>query len=175
MKQLAYFSATLLFYSIASILGFIMLFSIGAYLEYKFGFQIPFVDVIEGKGKVHVPLVGLHINIPFNYSILFMWLGMLYYGIYFYVFKMFLGVFVQENVFESKSAKHLRLFLKLNLIPLIYIVIFIGSIVIKGANFNLQDDYFIVLAHLVIAFLVYLYLDVLNRGKYIKDENDLTI
>ena len=175
MKQLAYFSATLLFYSIASILGFIMLFSIGAYLEYKFGFQIPFVDVIEGKGKVHVPLIGLHINIPFNYSILFMWLGMLYYGIYFYVFKMFLGVFVQENVFKSKSIKHLRLFLKLNLMPLIYIVIFTGAILIKGANFKLQDDYFIVLAHLVIAFLVYLYLDVLNRGKYIKDENDLMV
>ncbi len=175
MKQFAYFSATLLFYSIASILGFVMLFSIGAYLEYKFGFQIPFVDSIEGGGKVHVPLVGLHVNVPFNASILLMCLSMLYYGVYFYVFKMFLGVFIKKNMFEASSEKYLRLFLKLNLIPLLYIIVFVGAIFVKGADFRLQDDYFIVLAHLAIAFLVYLYLEVLSKGKHIKDENDLTI
>ncbi|MFL1012469.1 DUF2975 domain-containing protein [Flavisericum labens] len=175
MKKLAYISSVILFYSIATLLIFVMVFSILSYVEYKFELQIPFVDIIGSKGKVHVPLLNLHINIPFNYSVLIMWIVMLYYLIYFYLFKEFLKVFVSKKVFESKSLKRLKFFLIMNCIPLVYIVIFSFQFLKKGASFRLHDDYFIVFAHLIIAFLIYLYLDVLKKGKHIQEENDLTI
>ncbi|GAA3632545.1 hypothetical protein GCM10022397_17690 [Flavivirga jejuensis] len=152
-----------------------MVFSILSYFEYKFDIQIPFVEVFENHSKIKVPLLGLNIGVPFNYSILIMWSAMSYYAVYFYSFKEFLKVFVKKKMFETKSLKRLQLFLILNVIPLIYIIIFIISFLIRGAAFRLVDDYFIVFAHLVIAFLIYLYLDVLKKGKYIQEENDLTI
>lgn len=175
MKKLAYITSTILFYSIAIILLFIFLFSILSFLEYKFGLQIPFVEVFDGRGKVHVPLLGLGINVPLNYSILIMWTAMAYYIVYFYAFKEFLKVFVEKKVFDIKSLKRLRFFLILNILPLGYIIIFTSSFLIKGIPIRFEDDYFIVFAHLVIAFLIYLYLDVLKKGKYIQEENDLTI
>lgn len=150
-------------------------FSILSYFEYKFGIQIPFVDVFENHAKVNVPLLGLRIGVPFSYAILIMWSAMSFYAIYFYAFKEFLRVFVEKNMFEVKSLKRLQFFLILNLIPLIYIILFTASFLISRRAFRLEDDYFIVFAHLVIAFLLYLYLDVLKKGKRIQEENDLTI
>lgn len=152
-----------------------MIFSILSYFEYKFGIQIPFVEIIENRPKVLVPILGLRINIPLNYAILIMWTSMSFYAIYFYAFKEFLRVFVEKNMFEVKSLKRLKFFLILNLIPLIYIILFTASFLIKGSAFRLEDDYFIVFAHLVIAFLLYLYLDIVKKGKRVQEENDLTI
>lgn len=175
MKQIAYLASKLLFYAYSILYLFIMIFSILSYFEYKFGMEIPFVEIFENRPKINVPILGLRINIPLNYSIFIMWSAMLYYAIYFYSFKEFLKVFVKKNMFETKSLKRLRLFLILNVIPLIYIIIFTASFLIRRTAFRLEDDYFIVLAHLVIAFLIHLYLDVLKKGKYIQEENDLTI
>lgn len=175
MKQLAYITSKLLFYAFTILYLFIMVFSILSYFEYKFGFQIPFVEVFENHSKVHVPLLGLGINIPYSYAILIMWTVMLYYAIYFFAFKEFLKIFIEKNMFEAKSLKRLRFFFALNIIPLVYIIMFTVSLFIRGAKFRLEDDYFIVLAHLVIAFLLYLYLDVLKKGNHIQEENDLTI
>lgn len=175
MKKLAYITSIVLFYSITALLVFVMLFSILSYFEYKFGVQIPFVEILENRAKVKVPILGLRINIPFNYSILIMWTAMSYYAIYFYAFKEFLKVFVEKRMFETKSLKRLRFFLILNIVPLIYIIIFTASFLLKGVAIRLEDDYFIVFAHLVIAFLIYLYLDVLKKGRHVQEENDLTI
>ncbi|TXG37008.1 DUF2975 domain-containing protein [Seonamhaeicola maritimus] len=175
MKKLAYFTSLILFYSIAFLLLFVMVFSMLSYFEYKFGIQIPFVEVIENRAKVHVPLLGLRINVPFNYGILIMWSAMLYYAIYFYAFKNFLKVFIEKKIFETKPLKRLRFFMILNLVPLVYIIVFTASFLVRGVRIRLEDDYFIVLAHLAIAFLIYLYLDVLKKGKHIQEENDLTI
>lgn len=175
MKRAAYISSKILFYCYSALYLFIMIFSILSYFEYKFGIQIPFVEVFENHSKIKVPLLGLRIGVPFNYSILIMWTAMTYYAIYFYAFKEFLKVFVKKNMFEAKSLKRLRLFLILNVIPLIYIILFTAPYLIKGETIRLQDDYFIVLAHLVIAFLMYLYLDALKKGNHIQEENDLTI
>ena len=175
MKKLAYISSVILFYSFSILFLFILVFSILSYFEYKFGVQIPFVEVLENHAKVKVPILGLRINVPFSYAILIMWSAMLYYAIYFYAFKEFLRIFIKKKVFEAKSLKRLRFFLKLNLIPLIYIVAFTASFLLRGVAIRLEDDYFIVLAHLVIAFLIYLYLDILKKGKYVQEESDLTI
>ncbi|WP_346881912.1 DUF2975 domain-containing protein [uncultured Algibacter sp.] len=175
MKKLAHLSSSLLFYSITILLVFVFLFSILSYLEYKFGIQIPLVEIIENRAKVHVPFLGLRINVPFNSAILIMWSAMLYYIIYFYAFKNFLKVFIEKKMFETKSLKRLRFFMILNLVPLIYIIAFTVSFLLRGVRIRLEDDYFIVFAHVVIAFLMYLYLDVLKKGTYVQDENDLTI
>ncbi|MFS4483995.1 DUF2975 domain-containing protein [Hyunsoonleella sp. 2307UL5-6] len=175
MKKLAYVTSKILFYTIAIVLLFLFVFSIFAFLEYKFELDILFVDVIDNRGKVHVPVLGLNINVPFNYAIFIMWIVMAYYIIYFYAFKEFLKVFVKKELFDKRSLKRLRLFLILNMLPLGYIIIFTSSFLIKGVSIRFGDDYFIVFAHLVIAFLIYLYLDVLKKGRYIKEENDLTI
>ncbi len=175
MKQLAYISSKVLFYFFSILFLFIVVFSILSYFEYKFGIQIPFVEVFEKHSKINVPLLGLRINVPYSYAILMMWSAMLYYAIYFYAFKEFLKVFIEKKIFETKSLKRLHFFLKLNLIPLIYIIVFTASFLLRGADLRLHDDYFIVLAHLVIAFLIYLYLDILKKGKSVQEENDLTI
>ena len=175
MKKLAYFTALILFYFIAAVLLFVFLFSILSFLELKFGIQIPFVEVVENRGKVHVPFIGLNINVPFNYGVLIMWSAMSYYTIYFYAFKEFLKAFIEKKVFESKSLKRMLFFMILNLLPLIYIIAFSLSFLVRGIPVRLEDDYFIVFAHAVIAFLIYLYLDVLKKGKYVQEENDLTI
>lgn len=175
MKKLAYITSLILFYFIATVLLFVFLFSILSFFEYKLGLQIPFVEVFENHSKIKVPLLGLNIGVPLNYSVLIMWTAMTYYIIYFYAFKEFLKVFVEKRMFETKSLKRLRFFLILNAVPLVYIILFTASFLIKGVAIRFEDDYFIVLAHLVIAFLIYLYLDVLKKGKYIQEENDLTI
>jgi len=175
MKQIAYISSKILFYTYITLYLFVIVFSILSFFEYKFGWQVPFVEIIENRPKVNVPILGLRINVPLNYSILIMWIAMTYYAAYFYAFKEFLGVFVKKKMFETKSVKRLRLFLILNVIPLVYIIVFTFSFLIKGASIRFEDDYFIVFAHLVIAFLIYLYLEVLKKGKYIQEENDLTI
>ena len=89
--------------------------------------------------------------------------------------KEFLKVFIEKKVFESMSLKRMRFFMILNLLPLIYIIAFSLSFLVRGIPVRLEDDYFIVFAHVVIAFLIYLYLDVLKKGKYVQEENDLTI
>lgn len=175
MKQLAYIASKLFFYFFSILFIFIMVFSILSYFEYKFGMQIPFVEVIGNHSKVNVPLLGLRINVPYSYSILIMWSAMLYYAIYFYALKEFFKVFIEKNMFEAKSLKRLHFFLKLNLIPLVYIIMFTASFLLRGIAIRLDDDYFIVLAHLIIAFLIYLYMDILKKGKHIQEENDLTI
>lgn len=169
MKKLAYFTSKILFYLFSVILAFIFIFSILSFIAYQYHINIPFVEIIENKPKVFVPLLRLRINIPLNYSIILMWLVMVFYAIYFYAFKEFL------KIFEIKSLKSLRLFLILNLIPFIYIIIFIGSELVNRSEFKLHDDYFIVVAHLVIAFLTYLYLYTVKKGKVLQEENDLTI
>jgi hypothetical protein len=146
-----------------------------SFLEYYYGADIPFVEIFNNHPKVYVPLIGLKINIPMNYGVIMMWLVMSFYAIYFYSFKGFLKVFIEEQMFESQSLKRLRFFLKLNIIPLVYITIIFISLLINGMPFHLEDDHFIVFAHLIIAFLIYLYLDVLKKGKLIQEENDLTI
>lgn len=175
MKQLAYISSKLLFYFFSILFLFIVVFSILSYFEYKFGTQIPFVEVFENHSKISVPLLGLRIGVPFSYSILIMWSAMLYYAIYFYALKEFFKVFIEKNMFEAKSLKRLRFFLTLNCVPLIYIIIFTASFLFRGVAIRFDDDYFIVLAHLLIAFLLYLYLDILKKGQQIQEENDLTI
>jgi len=175
MKKLAYIASRLLFYSISTLLGFVMLFSILSFFELKFGMQIPFVEIIENRPKILVPILGLRINVPLNYGVFIMWFVMLYYAIYFYAFKEFLKVFVEKRMFETKSLKRLRFFLILNVVPLIYIIIFTASFLLSGIAVRFEDDYFIVLAHLVIAFLIYLYLDVFKKGNHVQEENDLTI
>ncbi|WP_136482072.1 DUF2975 domain-containing protein [Cognatitamlana onchidii] len=175
MKKLAYLTSLVLFYIVAIVLLFVFLFSALAFLEYKLEIDMPFIDIINGRGKVYVPFIGLNINVPFNYAIIIMWGAMTYYAIYFYAFKEFLKVFVKNKIFETKSLKRLRFFLKLNILPIVYIVLFTASFLIQGIPIRFEDDYFIVLAHLVIAFLMYLYLDVLKKGSHIQEENDLTI
>ena len=88
MKKLAYISSVILFYSFSILFLFILVFSILSYFEYKFGVQIPFVEVLENHAKVKVPILGLRINVPFSYAILIMWSAMLYYAIYFYAFSL---------------------------------------------------------------------------------------
>lgn len=175
MKNLAFITSKLLFYIYSILYLFIMAFSILSFVEYKFGIQIPFVEIFENHSKINVPLMGLRIGVPFNYSILIIWISMTYYAIYFYAFKEFLKVFVKKNIFETKALKRLQLFLILNIVPLIYIIIFTTSFLFKSVSIRFEDDYFIVFAYLAIAFLIYLYLDVLKKGNHIQEENNLTI
>lgn len=175
MKRSIYLFSLFLFYSYTILYVFLMVFSALAFLEYKYGVNIPFIEIYNSRPKIHVPILGWRINAPVNISVLLMWISMSFYAVYFYFVKEFAKIFVKSNIFEAKSLKCLRSFLILNLLPLIYIIILVISILVKDANFRLEDDYFIVLAHIIIAFLIYLYLDILKKGRNVQEENELTI
>ena len=175
MKRLIYLFSLFLFYSYTTLFIFVITFSALSFLEYSYGINIPFVELFENHPKVYVPLLGLKINIPMNFAVLIMWTVMSYYAIYFFFVKEFARIFIKSNIFEQESLRRLRFFMILNFIPLVYIIVLVSSIFMRGVNFSLEDDYFIVLAHTVIALLIYLYLDILKKGRYIQKENDLTI
>jgi len=63
----------------------------------------------------------------------------------------------------------------LNFIPIGVGIIHIVVMAIRTTTFKMDSEYLLIVLHLFVAALVYLYLDLLRKGKIVQDENDLTI
>lgn len=180
MKNTAYILSRGLFYAFAVFFCFVFIFSILTFVEHYFGWNIPFVEIYDNSGqqyaKISLPLIDFKVEFIFSFLIVIgMWIGLLFYEVYFYTLKEFFRVFIEDEVFNHKSLKRLKAFFYINLIPIIYALGLSVFQIIKNGHFKFEEDQGIAIFHLLIAFLVYLYMDLLKRGKVLQEENDLTI
>jgi hypothetical protein len=104
-----------------------------------------------------------------------MWFTFIYYSLYFYVLQSFFEIFITEKTFKSKSMEKLTSFYKLNYVPIIVgtLGIILRYSIYDDLSFN--EPHFFVLIHLIVAFFLYFYLDLIKKGNSIQQENDLTI
>lgn len=180
MKRIIYFLSKAFFYAFSFFFIFVFVFSILSFVEHNFNLDVPFVE-ITNKGEydfatIKIPMIKLNVGFVFSFFIaLAMWIGLLFYCVYFYALKEFFKVFIKDLTFSHESIKKLNLFLWLNLIVVMYG--FIWTIVegIKLSEFKFDEALFLLLIHGFIALIVYLYMDVFRKGSKIQEENDLTI
>ncbi|MCI2229323.1 DUF2975 domain-containing protein [Polaribacter sp. MSW13] len=156
------------------------LFSILSLFEkYEF-FDAPFVDILENdidgfNVKISIPFIEGIVKYQFSYTIIFMWLWLLFYAIFFYVLKDFFKIFIDNELFTAKHLNKLKIFFRLNFIP---IILNIGSIVmgwIENKKVSFEEEYFFVFIHTCIAIIIYTYIDIFKKGQRLQEENDLTI
>jgi hypothetical protein len=180
MKKIAYYISNGFFYAFSLFFIFVFVFSILAFVEYNLDWDIPFVDIrqetFHDYATIKIPILELNVGFVFSFIIaVVMWIGFLFYTIYFYALKEFFNVFNKENTFSQDSIKKLKLFLWLNLIVVIYGLIWTIVESIKLSQFKFDEALFLLLVHGFIALIVYLYMDVFKKGSKSQEENDLTI
>lgn len=179
MKQISYFLSKLFFNGFAFFSGFVILFSIVSFIEFKSGWDMPFVTVstedTEAYARIKIPFFDLMIGFQLSFKVIAMWLSLLFYTIYFWALKNFFGVFIQEEIFNKASEKKLKLFFKVNLLPIIVGFIYIIAGLILSKKTILNEELFPVVIHVLVAFMVYFYMDLMQKGRRIQEENDLTI
>lgn len=146
-----------------------------SFLEYYFNWDFPFVDIVKRDGLDFAKIKNIGIEFWLTYTVFLMWGTFIFYSIYFYVLKGFFKIFITQKTFEENSLKKLTLFYRLNYIPVVIgcIGIFIRYFIFNTLRFD--EPHFFVLIHLIIAFFLYFYLDLIKKGNYIQQENDLTI
>lgn len=181
MKKLAYISSKILFYGFTLLTLFVIIFSLLSFLEHTLGLNIPFVELQQHSSKqftlVMIPLIHLGFGFPTGntFKMLAMFLTLSFYIVYFYSLKDFFKIFILENTFTSKSINRLSTFYKLNFIPVIISFLGIFYTVFKRKEMYFDEEHLFLLLHLLIAFLMYFYLDLVKKGQVIQEENNLTI
>ena len=179
MKKIAFLFSKAFFWGFALFSLFILLFSVLSYVEFYFNWDIPFVEITERNAKnyaiIRPPFIGVLVEFLMSYSIIIMWFTFIYYSIYFYVLQSFFEIFIAEKIFKNKSIEKLTNFYKLNYVPVIVGII---GIILRYSiydDLSFDEPHFFVLIHLIIAFFLYFYLDLIKKGINIQQENDLTI
>ena len=180
MKHIIYILSKGLFYAFTVFFIFVLVFSTLAFAEYYLGWDVPFVELSQKTSityaNINLPFLDMHVGFIFKLTVVFaMWIGILFYAIYFYTLKEFFKVFIEEKVFSTKSFERLKIFFIINLIPLGYALGLSIYQIIKNGSFKFEEDQGIAIFHLFIAFLVYLYMDIIKKGNLVQEENDLTI
>lgn len=179
MKKVFYLFSKAFFWAFSLFSAFVLLFSIMSFLEYYFNWDIPFIKffVIEEQNYVtiQIPLIKMKVQFLFSFTMLLMWGTFIFYSIYFYALQNFFAVFIAKKTFEESSLKKLNLFYRLNYIPVIVSVIGIVIELFIEQKLIFNEVHFFFILHLLIIFLLYLYLDLVRKGLKIQQENDLTI
>ena len=175
MKKLAHLISKITFWGFIIFSCILIPLSLFSFLEYYFNWDIPFVEIVKREGLDFAKIKNIGVEFWINYTIILMWGTFIYYSIYFYVLQRFFRIFITQKTFEEKSVKKLTLFYKLNFIPVIVGFFGITYRYISLDKFKFDEPHFFVLIHLIIAFFLYLYLDLIKKGNSIQLENDLTI
>ncbi len=180
MKKTVYLLSRGLFYTFTVFFCFVFVFSILAFVEHYLEWNIPLVDVFKANqhvyARIFLPFIDFKVEFVFSFLIvLAMWIGLLFYVIYFYTLKEFFRIFIEDEVFNHTSLKRLKTFLYINLIPIAYALVVSVIQIIKNSAFKFEEDQGLAIFHLLIAFLVYFYMDLMKKGQRLQEENDLTI
>lgn len=175
MKNIAYQISKITFWGFIIFSCILIPLSILSLLEYYFNWNIPLVDIVKRENLDFAKINGIGVEFWINYTIALMWATFIYYTIYFYVLQSFFSIFITKKTFEEESVKKLTIFHHLNYIPVIIGFIGIMYRYIDLNSFKFDEPHFFVLVHLIIAFFLYFYLDLIKKGNYIQQENDLTI
>ena len=179
LSQFIYFLSKLFFYVCFAFVLFIIVFSALSFLESTWKIDIPFVELttseIETRTRIQIPLMDMHIGFPNSFLVIFMWLFFVFYAFYFYSLVQFFKIFTQSHVFTKQSVNKLKLFRRLNVVPILLAVAALIVDIARGTGFKMDSEYLLVIVHLFVGLLVYFYLDLVKKGKQVQDENDLTI
>ena len=175
MKKTAYHISKLTFWGFLLFSCILIPLSIFAFLEYYFNWDIPFVDMVQRDGLDFAKIKNIGVEFWINYTVILMWGTFIYYSVYFHVLQGFFKIFITEKTFQEASIKQLTKFYKLNFIPVFVGVIGIIIRFILIGKFKFDEPHFFVLIHLIVAFFLYFYLDLIRKGNNIQNENDLTI
>ena len=175
MKKITYLISKITFWGFTLFSAFALVFSILAFLEYYFNWDVSFVEIVKREELNFVKIKNIGVEFWINYTIILMWGTFIYYSIYFYILQSFFRIFITQKTFKKQSLKKLGLFYKLNFIPVIVGFIGITYRYISLSKLKFDEPHFFVLIHLTIAFFLYFYLDLVKKGNYIQQENDLTI
>lgn len=175
MKKTVYLISKITFWAFILFSCILIPLSALSFIEYFFNWNIPFIDIVKIEGLDYAKIKNIGVEFWINYTITLMWGTLVYYSIYFYVLKSFFKIFITQKTFEENSVKKLKLLYKLNFIPIIvgFIGIFYRYITLNKLKFD--EPHFFVFIHLIIAFFLYFYLDLIKKGNSIQQENDLTI
>ncbi len=176
LTKIVYFISRAFFYCSIVFISFIIVFSLLSFIESNSSINIPLVESSEVYTKVIIPFMRMHVefqNSLVGFSL--MSLSLIFYALYFYSLSNFFNVFTKTNLFTDDSIQKLKFFSKLNILPLVIALITILIDQFRGVKFKMDSEYGLVAFHFLIAILVYFYLDLIKKGKLIKDDNDLTI
>lgn len=175
MKKTAFLLSTCTFWGFTLFSIIAIPLSLLAFLEYYFNWDFPFIEIVKRDSLDFAKIKNIGIEFWLKYTVVSMWATLIFYSIYFYTLKNFFGVFISARTFEEESLKQFIKFYKLNFVP-----VFIGfiGIIIQFASLNkfeFDEPHFFVILHLIVAFFLYFYLDLIRKGNNIQQENDLTI
>jgi hypothetical protein len=175
MKKIAFLISKITFWAFVIFSTILIPLSVLSFLEYFFNWNIPFLEIVKRENLDFAKIDFIGVEFWINYTITLMWGTMIYYSIYFYVLQGFFRIFITEKTFEEKSIQKLTKFYKLNYVP---VIVGIVGIILRYSiydDLSFDEPHFFVLSHLIIAFFLYLYLDLIKKGNNIQQENDLTI
>lgn len=175
MKKTAYLISKITFWGFTFFSIVSLIFSLLAFLEYYFNWDIPFVEIVKRDGLNFAKIYGIGLEFWLSYVVILMWSTFIFYSIYFYVLQNFFAIFITEKTFEKQSVKKLTTFYKLNFIPVIVGFVGITYRYFSLGYFKFDEPHFYVLLHIILAFFLFFYLDLIKKGNSIQMENDLTI
>ena len=114
------------------------------------------------------------VQVLYGAVLFFIIMALCFYCFYFYILKNFFQLFTEEKVFSEKNIQNLKYFQKLNYIPAI---VFLGRGLYPLINQNKIDGELVIIAifHLLLALILWYFLELFKKGFYIQTENDLTI
>ncbi|GGG23068.1 hypothetical protein GCM10011344_24700 [Dokdonia pacifica] len=175
LSKITYLVSRIFFYICAAFTVFIFLFSALSFFENRFNIDMPLITIVENQTSITIPFSKLHIEFINSFGIIALWLSFGFYAFYFYALSEFFKVFTKTKVFTQYSIKKLKLFGSLNLIPPVFILLYFIIDRIQNTPLRMDSEYILPIPHLCIALFVYLYIDLIKKGKRVQDENDLTI
>jgi len=175
MKKTAFLLSKCIFWGFTLFSIIAIPLSLLAFLEYYFNWDFSFIEIVKRDTLDFAKINNIGIEFWLKYTVVSMWATLIFYSVYFYTLKNFFGVFISARTFEEESLKQFIKFYKLNFVP-----VFIGfiGIIIQFASINkfeFDEPHFFVIIHLIVAFFLYFYLDLIRKGNNIQQENDLTI
>ena len=175
LSKTIYLLSRALFYICIVFTVFILLFSVLSFFESYFDIDMPFITISGNQTSISIPLLKSHIEFFNSLGVVALWSSFGFYALYFHALSEFFKVFTKDQVFTNHSVKKLSLFGYLNLIPPVFILLYFIIELIQNMSLHMDSTYILPIPHLCIALFVYLYIDLIKKGKLVQDENDLTI
>lgn len=178
MKRTIYYISHVFSWVFLSLFIFLLIFSLLGFLEYYLGWDIPFVKHknLDSESAIYVtlPLLNVSLSFPPNGIVIIPIVIFGFYSLYFFQLTRFFKIFIAKSLFSSESVMALKKFLWYNLIIVIVALVAFTILWIRE-SFKMDESLLILIVHLIVSFLVYLYLDMASKGSELQQENDLTI
>lgn len=170
-----YLLSRIFYYLCAVFTVFIFLSSLLSFFESHFDIDIPMITISKNETSINIPFIKSQIIFFNSFGVFALWLSFGFYALYFYALSEFFKVFTKEKIFTHHSINKLRLFGYLNLLTPVLVLFYFILERVQNIPLRLGSEFILPIPHLCIALFVYLYLDLIKKGKLIQEENDLTI